>query len=39
MESATTEWILTGNGEKHWRAPCQETRKRRSEEGRGKRAV
>ena len=33
MENATTGRILTGNGCKHWRAPCQETRTRRSEEG------
>ncbi len=39
MENAKTGRILTGNGNKHWRAPCLETCKRRSEAGRGKRAV
>src|SRR5258708_33480007 len=39
MERGTTGRRLTGNGNKHWRAPCLETGTRRSEEGRGKRAV
>ena len=38
MENAKTGRGLTGNGNKHWRAPCLETCKRRSEEGRGRRA-
>jgi hypothetical protein len=39
MEKAKTGRILTGNGYRHWRAPCLETCTRRSEEGRGRRAA